>query len=71
MNLQLCHLITLMCFHNQQSSQWLLKMQWASANHLLDSPLNDRGSENAKCYFFEIPPQNSSLFLPYFKRSET
>ena len=52
----------------------MLKMQWAIvfyANHSLDSPVDAYGLENAKCYIFEIPTKNSSLFLPYFKRSET
>ena len=29
------------------------------------------GQKNAKSYFFEISPQKSSLFFPYFKRAET
>ena len=49
-------------------------MQWATtfyANHSLDGPMDASWLENAKCYFFEIPPKNSSLFLLYFERSET
>ena len=41
------------------------------ANRLLDGIMDARWSENAKCYIFEIPPEKSSLFLPYYKRSET
>ena len=41
------------------------------ANHFLDDPMGARGSENANCYIFEIPPKSLNLFLPYFKRSET
>ena len=49
-------------------------MQWATAFHANDSlniPMDTRGSENVKCYNFEIPPKISSLFLPYFNWSET
>ena len=57
----------------QRNFEWQLKTEWATtvyAKHSLDYLMDVRGSEDAKCYMLEILHQNSSLFLPYFERSE-